>query len=223
MTNLDPVDNAIENIITLANCWLTLLPGYDCGTTNDRVEEVVYDVLAAVTDGNPMDKAAYHALMHKASFLLRDWLKFEHQVKPLIESGFNPAVKISVAELKDAPKSCKFHTPWPFRMSADPATRKKLPGVVFKIPAGHLMARCMNLEVRFALFHRVCSIDFAMQSSPINATAICSGDITVDKHGKVTAFRHHIDLARMLATGKEKFEDALVEYIQASVALDPEA
>ncbi|KAJ4353940.1 uncharacterized protein N0V89_005672 [Didymosphaeria variabile] len=222
MSDSDPIENAIEDITTLANCWLTLLPMYDCNTTTNRVREVVNEVSDSI-EPTILKQADYQALMHEASLLLRDWLKFEHQAKPLIESGFNKVnlMEVSVAFLKNPPKPLKFKTPYCVRVQGDLALILK--GVTFKIPAGHLMARCMNLEVRFVLDTMFRYTDQSTKTSPINPAAVSRGEVTVDEHGKVTAFKHLLDLTRMVASGRKKFEKALVDYIGATFGLDEEA
>ncbi|KAL1608331.1 hypothetical protein SLS60_003272 [Paraconiothyrium brasiliense] len=214
-----PIENAIEDIITLANCWLTLLPTYDCNTTKIRVQEVINEVFDSA-EPIPLEPADYQALMHEASLLLRDWLKFEHQAKPLISPGLNRAtsVMVSVASLKNPRKPLKFNTPWCTHKRGGP-----LKGVIFKIPAGHLMARCMNLEVRAVPNIKMRYTKKTIKTSPIDPAAASRGEVIVDEHGKVTAFRYNVDLTRMIVSGRKKFEDALVDYIQATLGLKEEA
>jgi hypothetical protein len=161
MSDFEPIDDAVENVTTLSNCWLKLLHDFDCSTTQIRVEEVIQEILEALDGSDSVDEVQYHNRMHEASLLLRDWLKFEQQVKPMIDAGFsNTRLSVKVADLKNPAKKYRFYTPMvspsipkgsvllmaPQRFSpADHELKSK--GIVFKIPFGHLMARCAKLEV----------------------------------------------------------------------------
>lgn len=72
-------------------------------------------------------------------------------------------------------------------------------GIVFKIPFGHLMARCVNLE-----------------TLPLDKTAVATGEIGLDKDGKVARFEHPVDLRRYILHGRAKFKKALVAYLRAA-------
>ncbi|KAF2446313.1 hypothetical protein P171DRAFT_442713 [Karstenula rhodostoma CBS 690.94] len=201
MSTMDPVDDAIENVTTLANCWLTLLPNFDCGTTGIRVAEVVNEITCEISDDlagyDLVAEAEYHTRMLRASFLLRDWLKFEHHAKPIIDLGFsNLRLAVNVADLKDPAKKYKYRTP----MRLSPAVQElKSKGIVFKTPFGHLMARCLNLE-----------------TSPIDKTAVATGEIELDEEGKFARFEHPVDLRRHILRGRSKFKKALTDYIKAA-------
>jgi hypothetical protein len=167
MSDFEPVDDAIENVTTLANCRLKLLRDFDCSTTQIRVDEVIQEILETLDGCDSVDEAQYHKRMQQASFLLRDWLKFEHQVKPIIDAGFSDIrLSVKVADLKNLAKDCKFYTPMVSSSVArgitslttsqrfSPAVQAlKSKGIVFKIPFGHVMARCANLEV-FTMDHK---------------------------------------------------------------------
>lgn len=116
MSDIDAVDDAIENATTLANCWLTRLRDFDCSTTGRRVAEVVNEITKDTSDDligyDVVEEVEYRTRMHEASFALRDWLKFEHQTKPTIDLGFsNLRLTVNAADLKDPVKKYKYRTP----------------------------------------------------------------------------------------------------------------
>ncbi|KAL5401864.1 hypothetical protein PMIN06_011104 [Paraphaeosphaeria minitans] len=205
MVDINPgescVDDAIVNTITLANCWLTCVPNFDCSTTGNRVEEVVREIIKSDSDElvsyDVVQEDEYHTRMLEASFALRDWLKFEHHTKPLIDSGFgNLRLAVNVAGLKDPARKYKYRTP--VRLSpAVPGLTSK--GIVFKVPFGHLMARCADLE-----------------TSPVDQLAVANGEIELAEDGKVARFEHPVDLCRHILRGRDRFKKALAAYLRAA-------
>lgn len=120
MTNLDSdfefADDAIENGTTLANCWLALQPGFDCGATMNRVADVVKAIVKddcdELVDFDVVDEAELCKRLQKASFALCNWLKFEHHTKPILDSGSSTLrLQVKVADLKDPAKNHKYRTP----------------------------------------------------------------------------------------------------------------
>ncbi|OAG05578.1 uncharacterized protein CC84DRAFT_1205349 [Paraphaeosphaeria sporulosa] len=116
MADFDPiddgVDDAVENAAALANCWLTHLRDFDCSTTRGGVTEVLAEIISDDSDDlidyDVVDKAECYTRMLEASSALRDWLKFEHHTKPLIDSGFSKLhLAVNVADFKDTAKKYK--------------------------------------------------------------------------------------------------------------------